>query len=149
MKDTDKLHDSAPYSELYDTDTGYEVMTWASEADYDADPDGAYAIGRRHACVACVVHMTSADAADIPTGNNIAFWHDEHGRSDGTPSRVCDECLAASSPTGPGYRATCKPVWSDDEPAAPRSCHGCGRPIGQHQPERVVYCGRCGSDDDE
>lgn len=27
---------------------------------------------------------------------------------------------------------------------APRLCHGCGRALDLHAPERVVYCGDCG-----
>lgn len=29
-----------------------------------------------------------------------------------------------------------------------RHCHGCGRDLDPHAPERVVYCGRCGDDDE-
>lgn len=123
------------YSELFDTDGGYDVITWASEAAYQADTDNSKAIDRRPACLCCVIANILAEPEDIPTGTNTAYWHDETGYSDGNPVRVCDDCLAASSPTGPGYRRTYN---------APRFCHACGRLIDPHAPARVVDCGRCG-----
>ena len=122
-----------PHSELFDTDEGYEVITWASQADCDADADNGRAIERRPACLPCVVGNILADAGDIATGANVAYWHDETGHSDGVPARVCDACLAAGSSSGPGYRATYDPR---------RLCEICDKPVDCG----AAHCEQCGAD---
>jgi len=209
------------YSEIFETDDGYEVITWECEADSE-DDDGHRAIGRDqyttlaeakaalaelqnadlkpnqlYFCRALPLHWIATDAErnawmfpaqpngwrdrtpyrgyraaltptdasnaigtgwpgslaicdhcrlgigpqmsaeDAGRGEHAATWVDADGDSCGTVHHVCDTCLSAGSPGGPGYRKV-----SDTGPGA--TCYGCGQRIPDGVQLGSVYCGRCG-----
>ncbi len=124
------------YSEIFETNDGYEVLTWRTKADSE-DDSGAKAIDRYDACDRCVLAAGQLqDVADIGRAEYQTVWVDENGVTRERVYRVCGACLGVGSPSGRGY------VEVEPEPA--RLCEGCGRVLDPREAQRVVYCGRCG-----
>jgi hypothetical protein len=88
------------YAEVFTTNDGYEVVKWRSEEDAEND-SGEQAIDRYQACNRCAELLP---ALEVPEGDNLAVWVDEEGVESEDQVWVCDHCLEAGDPSGPGYR---------------------------------------------
>lgn len=86
-------------------------------------------------CVECAEHLSGPE--HLGHGDYHAVWVDDEGRTNGRVSRVCYDCLTNGSDRGPSYVEV-------ERPFEPRHCEACYAIIDPREPDRVVYCGRCG-----
>jgi hypothetical protein len=90
-RDMDSKTDT--YSELFETDDGYELIVWASAEDAE-DDNGSKAIDRYPACKCCVDDMGYL-GAEVGKATIAAVWVDEDGTSDEVVDHICQDCYDA------------------------------------------------------